>query len=29
VQVELNGLTLASNLTKSSYGYYTGKTPWS
>ena len=25
VQVELNGLTLASNLTKSSYGYYTGE----
>ncbi|MBC8999120.1 MULTISPECIES: YdgA family protein [unclassified Pseudomonas] len=24
VQIELNGLTLASNLTKSSYGYYTG-----
>jgi len=24
VQVELNGLTLASNLTKSTYGYYTG-----
>ncbi|WP_166217945.1 YdgA family protein [Pseudomonas atagonensis] len=25
VQVELNGLTLASNLAKSSYGYYTGE----
>jgi uncharacterized protein YdgA (DUF945 family) len=25
VQVELNGLTLASNLTKSTYGYYTGE----
>ncbi|WP_285419508.1 YdgA family protein [Pseudomonas sp. efr-133-TYG-5] len=25
VQVELNGLTLASNLVKSSYGYYTGE----
>ncbi|WP_130904520.1 YdgA family protein [Pseudomonas sp. Sample_22] len=24
VQVELNGLTLASNLSKSTYGYYTG-----
>ncbi|WP_426202151.1 YdgA family protein [Pseudomonas sp. TWP3-1] len=24
VQIELNGLTLASNLAKSSYGYYTG-----
>ncbi|MFJ7107150.1 YdgA family protein [Pseudomonas sp. NPDC098740] len=24
VKVELNGLTLASNLTKSTYGYYTG-----
>ncbi len=24
VQVELSGLTLASNLTKSTYGYYTG-----
>ena len=25
VQVELNGLTLASNLSKSTYGYYTGE----
>ncbi|MGJ7515274.1 YdgA family protein [Pseudomonas baetica] len=25
VQVELNGLTLASNLNKSTYGYYTGE----
>ncbi|MHC8359018.1 YdgA family protein [Pseudomonas sp. LS2P72] len=25
VKVELNGLTLASNLTKSTYGYYTGE----
>jgi uncharacterized protein YdgA (DUF945 family) len=25
VQVELSGLTLASNLTKSTYGYYTGE----
>jgi uncharacterized protein YdgA (DUF945 family) len=25
VQVELSGLTMASNLTKSSYGYYTGE----
>ncbi|MCU7251110.1 YdgA family protein [Pseudomonas koreensis] len=25
VQIELNGLTLASNLAKSSYGYYTGE----
>ncbi|MDL5592952.1 YdgA family protein [Bacillus subtilis] len=25
VQIELNGLTLASNLNKSSYGYYTGE----
>lgn len=25
VQVELNGLTLASNLTKSTYGFYTGE----
>lgn len=25
VQIELNGLTLASNLAKSTYGYYTGE----
>ena len=25
VKVELNGLTLASNLAKSTYGYYTGE----